>query len=325
MGASGPDPNDPTTLPAPVPDMLERPDRSIERIEGVRIGFDERYAVRDVEAQVAAAVVAAVEMLEGLGAHLVEVRLPDVGETSYRLQRFTVPFDFNGAPTLTLPCGKSSEGLSLSLQLAGKPLGEPLLLAIAASPELISGYWSGKFDLVLQRFVDAIMTFPWLFLTLTIMSLLGPGVLQIILVLGFQWGIANVRTIRAVVLSTRENVYVEAARAVGCPTPKILVRHILPHMWAPIIVLFTVSLGANIVGEATVSFLGFGIPPPQPSWGTTLSVEGKKYMLKNPWLSLWPGLSLAVVVYGVNMLGDALRDLLDPRLRGGIGRIGAAN
>ena len=135
MGASGPDPNDPTTLPAPVPDMLERPDRSIERIEGVRIGFDERYAVRDVEAQVAAAVVAAVEMLEGLGAHLVEVRLPDVGETSYRLQRFTVPFDFNGAPTLTLPCGKSSEGLPLSLQLASKPLGEPLLCRLGAAYE----------------------------------------------------------------------------------------------------------------------------------------------------------------------------------------------
>lgn len=200
-----------------------------------------------------------------------------------------------------------------------------LQLVIAASLGLISGYWGGKFDLVLQRFVDAIMTFPWLFLTLTIMSLLGPGVLQIILVLGFQWGIANVRTIRGVVLSTRENVYVEAARAVGCPTAKILVRHILPHMWAPIIVLFTVSLGANIIGEATVSFLGFGIAPPRPSWGTMLSVEGKKYMLKSPWLSLWPGLSLAVVVYGVNMLGDALRDLLDPRLRGGIGRIGAAN
>ena len=199
-----------------------------------------------------------------------------------------------------------------------------LQLVIAASLGLISGYWGGKFDLILQRFVDAIMTFPWLFLTLTIMSLLGPGVLQIILVLGLQWGIANVRTIRGVVLSTRENVYVEAARAVGCPTPKILVRHILPHMWAPIIVLFTVSLGANIIGEATVSFLGFGIAPPRPSWGTMLSGEGKKYMLKNPWLSLWPGLSLAVVVYGVNMLGDALRDLLDPRLRGGIGRIGAA-
>ena len=104
-----------------------------------------------------------------------------------------------------------------------------LQLVIAASLGLISGYWGGKFDLVLQRFVDAIMTFPWLFLTLTIMSLLGPGVLQIILVLGFQWGIANVRTIRAVVLSTRENVYVEAARAVGCPTPKILLRQILPH------------------------------------------------------------------------------------------------
>jgi amidase len=232
---AGPDPNDPTSLPVPMPDILERPDRSIERIEGVRVGFDERYAVRDVDPQVSAAVVAAVKVVEGLGAEIVEVRLPDVDEIDeyvaawsalctaeavaahratypsrrdeygaffrgwldlgaqvsgaeyamannaraaltghlrtafehidalacpampdlpgpvtpealrssppvvdegvFRLQRFTVPFDYNGAPTLTLPCGMSSEGLPLSLQLAGKPLAEPLLCRLGAAYE----------------------------------------------------------------------------------------------------------------------------------------------------------------------------------------------
>ena len=125
-------------------------------------------------------------------------------------------------------------------------------------------------------------------------------------------------------LSTKENVYVEAARAIGCPTWRILIRHILPQIVAPIIVLFTVSIGGAIITEATISFLGYGIPPPQPSWGSMLSLEGHKYMLDSPWLALWPGLCLAIVVYGINMFGDAVRDLLDPRLRGGAGRFEAA-
>ena len=190
---------------------------------------------------------------------------------------------------------------------------------------LLSGYWGGVFDLLVQRLVDAWLTFPWLFIVLTVMSLLGQGMVPMIVVLGAFTGIGNIRTVRGMVLSTRQNAYVEAARAVGCPTWRILVRHILPQVWPPLIVVFTVSLGAVILSESTISFLGFGIPPPQPSWGGMLSLEGRTYMEVAPLLALWPGLCLAIVVFGINMFGDALRDLLDPRLSGGAGRIGAAN
>ena len=122
----------------------------------------------------------------------------------------------------------------------------------------------------------------------------------------------------------KESAYVEAARAIGCPMWRILWRHILPELVAPTIVIFSTSLGAAILMEATISFLGFGIPPPQPSWGGMLSLEGRQYMLQAPWLGLWPGVCVAVVVYGINMFGDAARDLLDPRLRGGAGRFGTS-
>ena len=185
---------------------------------------------------------------------------------------------------------------------------------------VISGYWGGTFDLMLQRLVDAVMSFPWLFLVLTAMLLLGPSILSIAVVIGVPWGIANVRTIRSVVLSVREDAYVVAARATGARPRRILARHVLPQTIAPNIILFTVTLGSAIIGEATVSFLGFGIPPPQPTWGGMLSAEGRKYMEAAPALALWPGLCLAIVVFAINIFGDALRDLLDPRLRGGAGR-----
>ena len=197
-------------------------------------------------------------------------------------------------------------------------------IVIALFFGLLSGYWGGLFDLLVQRLVDAWLTFPWLFIVLTVMSLLGQGMVQMIVVLGAFMGIGNIRTVRGLVLSIRQNPYVEAARAVGCPTWKILFRHILPQVWPPTIVVFTVSLGAVILSESTISFLGFGIPPPQPSWGGMLSLEGRIYMEVAPLLALWPGLSLAIVVFGINMFGDALRDLLDPRLTGGAGRLGSA-
>ena len=104
-------------------------------------------------------------------------------------------------------------------------------------------------------------------------------------------------------------------------TWRILLKHVLPQVWPPVIVVFTISLGAVILSESTISFLGFGIPPPQPSWGSMLSIEGRSYMLEAPLLAFWPGLCLAIVVFGINMFGDALRDLLDPRLRGSVGRV----
>jgi len=127
------------------------------------------------------------------------------------------------------------------------------------------------------------------------------------------------RVVRSAVLTTKQNLYIEASRSIGLSDMRILARHILPNIMAPIIILFTLEMGNAILAEATLSFLGFGVPPPTPSWGGMLNMGGRQYMLQAPWIALWPGLALALVVYGINMLGDGLRDVLDPRLRGGIG------
>ena len=200
--------------------------------------------------------------------------------------------------------------------------GSALTVIFAGVIGLVSGFFGGKTDMVIQRFVDAWMCFPPLFIYLTIMALLGPGIGQVIFVLGAVRGIRQSRVIRGAVIGIKENVYVEAARAIGCSAGTILVRHILPNVMAPIITIFAVSSGYMILSEATLSFLGFGIPPPQPSWGGMLSQAGRQYMYDAPWMALWPGVVLAITVYGLNMLGDAIRDLLDPRLRGGLGRYG---
>ena len=116
-------------------------------------------------------------------------------------------------------------------------------------------------------------------------------------------------------MSIREDVYVEAAVAIGCPTPRILTWHILPNVMGPAIMQFSLLVPDAILLEAALSFLGFGIPPPAPSWGGMLSGSGREYMFLAPWMVIWPGLALSLVVYGTNMFGDALRDILDPRLR----------
>ena len=185
---------------------------------------------------------------------------------------------------------------------------------------MLCGFLGGKFDIVVQRFVDSWMCFPFLIIVMTIMSLVGTGMWQLIFVLGISGGIGSSRVIRAAVIGIKENIYVQSARAVGSSTVRTLMRHILPNITAPVIIMFTVGMGGVILAEASLSFLGYGIPPPTPSWGGMLSSEGRQYMLQGPWLALWPGLALSAVVFGINMLGDALRDILDPRLRGGVGR-----
>ena len=191
---------------------------------------------------------------------------------------------------------------------------------VATTIGIISGFFGGKTDIAIQRFVDAWMCFPGLVLYLSVMAILGPGLIQVICVLGISSGIRSSRVVRSAVIGIKENLYIEAARAIGAPNIKMLVRHILPNVMAPIIIILTVAMGAMIISEAMLSFLGFGIPPPTPSWGGMLSQSGRKYMYEAPWMALWPGLALAIVVWGMNMLGDAVRDLLDPRLRGGLGR-----
>jgi peptide/nickel transport system permease protein len=187
---------------------------------------------------------------------------------------------------------------------------------------VVSGYIGGKFDMVIQRLVDAWMCLPMILVLMMIVSLVGPGMVTLVINLGLWWGITGSRIIRGAVIGIKENVYVKAAVAAGSSTLTILVRHVLPNIMAPTIILFTTRVPNVILTEASLSFLGFGIPAPTPSWGGMLSGIGRNYMFRAPWMVVWPGLALAAVVYGVNMFGDALRDLLDPRLRGGAGRYG---
>jgi len=208
--------------------------------------------------------------------------------------------------------------ISVIVGLAATALATLLSVIIG----ILSGYIGGKFDLVVQRFVDAWMCMPWLPILIVIMSLVGQGMLGLIIVMGLWYGITGSRLVRSAVISIKWNVYVEAAVAIGCPTRRILTRHILPNIMAPTIILFSTSVPGVILTEAALSFLGFGIPPPEPSWGGMLSGTGRTYMEQSIWMVLWPGLALSTVVYGINMFGDAGRDLLDPRLRGGIGRYG---
>ena len=181
----------------------------------------------------------------------------------------------------------------------------------------ISGFVGGKLDLTVQRFVDAWMAFPGLLLLLTMMAIVGKGLLQIILVMGISGGIGGARVIRGAVIGIKENIYFDVAEAVGSSRWRSLIRHVVPNITPVIIISFSTSIGGVIMALAALGFLGFGLPPTIPDWGGMLSREGRKYMEQAPWLALWPGLCLTITIYSLNMFGDAVRDLLDPRLRGG--------
>ncbi len=195
-----------------------------------------------------------------------------------------------------------------------------LSIVISVVIGLFSGYLGGRTDMTTQRVVDGWMCFPDLIILIVAVSVLGPGTWQVILILGLLFGISGSRIVRGAVLSAKENVYVHAARSMGASTGWILWRHVLPNVMPPIIVLYTTRLAAVILAESGLSFLGLGIPPPAPSWGGMLSLDGRSYMFVAPWLAIMPGLALAIAVFGINMLGDAMRDILDPRMRGGTGR-----
>lgn len=195
-----------------------------------------------------------------------------------------------------------------------------LALMISALLGVVAGYFGGAIDRVTQRFVDAWMSFPDLVVLIVGVSVLGPGMVQTILLLGLLYGISGSRIVRGTVLSAREQLYVQAGHAIGGTDWHIVRRHVLPAVAAPLIVLFTTRLGAVILAESGLSFLGLGVPPPAPTWGGMLS-GSQSYMFKNPWMVVVPGVALTIVVYAVNIFGDALRDLLDPRQRGEVGRL----
>jgi peptide/nickel transport system permease protein len=179
-----------------------------------------------------------------------------------------------------------------------------------------SGYWSGRFDMVMQRFVDAWMSFPGLIILIVVVSVFGPGMPQTIITLGVLLGIDGSRIVRSAVVAVRENMYVHAAQSLGASSLRILWKHILPNVMPVVIVIFTTRVGTVILAESGLAFLGLGVPPPAPTWGGMLSGSGRTYMFQGPWLALAPGLCLTVMVYATNVFGDALRDLLDPRMRG---------
>lgn len=202
--------------------------------------------------------------------------------------------------------------LSVIIGLAAASLATVISVMLG----LLSGYLGGKFDMIVQRLVDAWMSFPDLIILIVVVAVLGPGTWQIIGVLGLLLGIGGSRIIRSAVISVRENMYVHAAQSIGASTGRILWRHILPNVLPPIIVLFTTRVGTVILAESALSFLGLGVPPPVPTWGGMLSGSGRTFMFQGPWLVIFPGLCLTLVVYAINIYGDALRDLFDPRMRG---------
>jgi peptide/nickel transport system permease protein len=187
---------------------------------------------------------------------------------------------------------------------------------VGAAIGLISGFWSGKADIAVQRVLDSVQSIPGLLLALVVAAVIGAGTINTIFPIAVILIPINARVVRSSVLSVREHQYIEAARLLGCTNGRIMVRHILPNVVAPILILSSIYIGNAIIVEASLSFLGLGTSPPTPSWGNMLSGQGRTYMEQAPWLAIFPGLAITVTVLSFNLLGDALRDTWDPRLRG---------
>jgi peptide/nickel transport system permease protein len=201
--------------------------------------------------------------------------------------------------------------ISLAVGVGATFLG--CLIGVAIG--LTSGYFGGWYDLLIQRLIDIMQALPLLVMALVMAASLGPSLQNTILAIAIP-SVPNVaRVIRSNTLSLREMPYVEAARAVGMSELTIAIRHVLPNTLAPLIVLATAQLGAAILTEAALSFLGLGIPEPHPSWGRMLSESAAEYVRTAPWLVIFPGIAISLAVFGTNLLGDALRDYLDPRQR----------
>jgi peptide/nickel transport system permease protein len=206
-------------------------------------------------------------------------------------------------------------GARISVTVGFATVGLATLMATAVG--VSSAYLGGAYDIVVQRVVDAWMSFPALVVVLSLMAALGPGIPNLILALSILGAASASRVIRGATLSVMANPYVEAARALGAGHLRVVLLYVLPNVMATILILATIGLGTVILAESGLSFLGFGVPPPYPSWGSMLSGSGRSFMYHAPWMALFPCAAISLAVFGFNMLGDALRDVLDPRLRGG--------
>jgi ABC-type dipeptide/oligopeptide/nickel transport system permease subunit len=182
---------------------------------------------------------------------------------------------------------------------------------------LLCGYCEGRVDLVMQRIMDAVQAIPGLVLALAIVSVLKPNTTNAMLAIAVVIIPGNSRIVRGAVMSAKQNRYVEAAQAIGCRHPRIILSHILPNVTAPILIIASIWLGNAILIEATLSFLGLGTQPPTPSWGLMLSSTGRAFMEQAPWLAIFPGMAISLAVFAFNLFGDTLRDAWDPKLRKG--------
>jgi peptide/nickel transport system permease protein len=180
---------------------------------------------------------------------------------------------------------------------------------------LVCGYCEGRVDMILQRLMDAVQAIPGLVLALAIVSVLRPNTTNAMIAIAIVIIPGNSRIVRGAVLSAKQNHYVEAAQAIGCRHPRIIMSHILPNVTAPILIIASIWLGNAILIEATLSFLGVGTQPPTPSWGLMLSSTGRAFMEQAPWLAIFPGLAISLAVLAFNLFGDTLRDAWDPKLR----------
>jgi peptide/nickel transport system permease protein len=201
--------------------------------------------------------------------------------------------------------------ISLAVSMGSMLLGSSLGVTLG----LLSGYLLGWFDLITQRFLEMMQSLPLLVMAIIMAAALGPSLHNTILAIAIPLVPYVARVIRANTLSLREQPFVEAAKAIGMSERRIALRHVLPNTLAPLIVLATAQLGSTILTESSLSFLGLGVPEPHPSWGRMLSESAAEYVRTAPWLVIFPGLAISFVVFGTNLLGDALRDLLDPRQR----------
>jgi peptide/nickel transport system permease protein len=203
-------------------------------------------------------------------------------------------------------------GARVSLQVGGLAVAVGLL--VGATMGVLAGFHRGRLDDWLMRLVDVMFAFPGLILAIVIAGLLGPSRTNAMLAIGVVFAPAFARVARGSVLSVMQEGYIEAARVVGAPNVRLILRHVLPNITAALIVMTSVYLSAAILTEASLSFLGLGVQPPEPSWGGMLSAA-RTYMELAPWMAIFPGAAIMLLVLGFNFLGDGLRDLLDPRLR----------
>lgn len=187
---------------------------------------------------------------------------------------------------------------------------------VGGTSGMLAGFWGGLVETLIMRLMDAMLAFPGLLLALSIVATLGPSMTNVMIAVGISWVPSYARVVRGTVLSAKQNVYVEAARAVGASSQRIMFVHLLPNVVAPVIILSSLGVAGSIITAASLSYLGLGAQPPTPEWGLILS-QGRSFLQSAWWISTFPGLVIMFTVFAINLLGDGLRDALDPRLKNG--------